>query len=68
MELKAVKFTYYLHDDFVPQNVTAILIAGASGTLTGQSALGDIIVFDSFLRKTSSNASALIGHGSGEIV
>ncbi|OAE27415.1 hypothetical protein AXG93_2015s1440 [Marchantia polymorpha subsp. ruderalis] len=68
MELKAVKFSYYLHDDLVPPNVTAVLVAGAGGSLTGQSSLGNIIVFDSFLRKTSSNASALIGHGSGEIV
>ncbi|OAE32016.1 hypothetical protein AXG93_2772s1260 [Marchantia polymorpha subsp. ruderalis] len=53
MKMKAVNFTYYLHDDFVPPNVTAVAVAGANATLTGPFQLGDIIVFDSVIRKTS---------------
>ncbi|BBN14183.1 protein MpDIR62 [Marchantia polymorpha subsp. ruderalis] len=68
MKMKAVNFTYYLHDDFVPPNVTAVAVAGANATLTGPFQLGDIIVFDSVIRKTASNASAQIGHQSGVLV
>ncbi|BBN14574.1 protein MpDIR19 [Marchantia polymorpha subsp. ruderalis] len=68
MDFKAVKFTYYLHDSFVPPNVTVVVVAGANATLTGVPTLGDISVFDSILKETASNASAQIGHSSGELV
>ncbi|OAE27342.1 hypothetical protein AXG93_441s1020 [Marchantia polymorpha subsp. ruderalis] len=68
MEMKAVHFTYYVHDTLVPPGVTTVVVAGANASLTGPSALGDISVFDSVLRKTASNASAQVGHSSGQLV
>ncbi|OAE30996.1 hypothetical protein AXG93_2018s1630 [Marchantia polymorpha subsp. ruderalis] len=68
MKMKKVNFTYYLHDDFVPPDVTAVAVAGANASVTGPSALGDVTVFDSILRETASNASAQIGHHSGLLV
>ncbi|BBN13998.1 hypothetical protein MPTK1_6g08065 [Marchantia polymorpha subsp. ruderalis] len=65
MTMKEVNFTYYLHDNFVPPDVTAVAVAGANASIMGPSHLGDTIAFDSVLRETASSASAQIGHFSG---
>ncbi|KAG6557778.1 hypothetical protein Mapa_000545 [Marchantia paleacea] len=68
MKMKAVNFTYYLHDDFVLPDITAVQVASSNGTLTGTSIFGDVTVFDSVLRETASNVSAAIGHSSGQLL
>ncbi|BBN14461.1 protein MpDIR51 [Marchantia polymorpha subsp. ruderalis] len=66
LKLKAVKFTYYMHDDFVLPDVTAVKVTGPNRTLGSAATFGDITVFDSVLKETASNDSAQIGYSSGQ--
>ncbi|KAG6543042.1 hypothetical protein Mapa_015538 [Marchantia paleacea] len=65
---RPLKFTYYLHDDFVPPDTTAAQVASANGTFTNTFVFGDISVFDSLIRIGAESTSAEIGHSSGQIV
>ncbi|BBN14731.1 protein MpDIR60 [Marchantia polymorpha subsp. ruderalis] len=67
LKLKAVNFTYYLHDDFVLPDVSAVKVTGPNLTLGSPATFGEITVFDSVLKETISNDSAQIGHSSGQV-
>ncbi|KAG6549070.1 hypothetical protein Mapa_009513 [Marchantia paleacea] len=64
---RRIKLTYYVHDTFIPGTETSVVVATASGNLTGAPAFGDIRVFNSPIRATDDRNSLLVGNTGGTL-